>query len=88
MEEYKPLNQADDESEEPPRNLHVRKETRCSLPSWSLWFASGFFAAIATVMIVTAVYSAIHKKGPPPGLIPDCKWLLAQLIYRVILMIA
>jgi hypothetical protein len=76
MEEYKPLNQNDDQSEESQSYTHAGKEARRSLPRWALWFTAGFLSSLITVTIVTAIYTMVDKKGPPLGLIPDCKLLL------------
>jgi hypothetical protein len=73
MEEYKELNQADDESEEPLSHPRARESTWCSFPRWVLWFTGGFFSALAAIMILAVVYTIVDRKEPLPGLIPDCK---------------
>lgn len=73
MEEYKPLNQDDDQLEE-PQPYPLAKKTHRLLPHWTLWFTGGFLSALITVMIAVTLYWATHKKGSP-GLIPDCERL-------------
>lgn len=80
MEQYKALNQGDDDSESLSLP-HSRERTWWSLPRWSLWFTGGFISALATMTVFAAAYAVFNfsSKELPSGLIPNCKLLFHLL---------
>jgi hypothetical protein len=71
MERYTALKQ-DDGLYDEPLDDQIRAGPRRTLSPY-LWFAAGFFAALATTLIFALTSAVATRQVAPPGLIPDCK---------------